>query len=130
MQGSLTSIPLAIAAGGAIGAVMRHYLASFIMRLTGSGFPYGTLTVNIAGSFMMGLVVSLLALKFSPGGAFRAFLTVGLLGGFTTFSAFSMEAALMIERHETGAAALYIVLSVALTLAGLFAGLALGRIFS
>lgn len=129
-QGSLSSIPFAIAAGGAAGALMRHYMAAFVMRFSGGGFPLGTLTVNIAGSFLMGLIVSLFALRFSGGGALRAFLTVGLLGGFTTFSAFSLEVALLIERHQTGMAVLYIALSVGLALAGLFAGLALGRILS
>ncbi|GEQ97313.1 putative fluoride ion transporter CrcB [Iodidimonas gelatinilytica] len=124
------SMPFAIAAGGALGALSRHYLAGWIMRLTGGGFPYGTLMVNIAGAFLMGLLVEALAVRFSLTPALRGFLAVGLLGGFTTFSAFSLEVALMIERHQLGVAAFYSLLSVGLSVIGLFAGLYAGRIFA
>ncbi|GER03841.1 putative fluoride ion transporter CrcB [Iodidimonas nitroreducens] len=128
MSGSFfTSMPIAIAAGGAIGAVSRHYLGSFIMRFSQGGFPLGTLLVNGLGAFLMGLLVELLALKFSLSPSLRGFLLVGLLGGFTTFSTYSLEMALLIERHQMLQAGLYAVLSFGLTLAGVFAGLYAGR---
>lgn len=119
----LNSVPLAIAAGGAFGALARHYGGAAVLRLLGAGFPWSTLAVNILGGLLMGIMVEAMALKFSPSPALRAFLTVGLLGGFTTFSAFSLEVVLMIERHQILPAALYALLSVALSAGALFAGL-------
>lgn len=118
---------LSIAAGGAIGSAARYTLASLIGAWTGPAFPWGTLAVNILGSFVMGVLVEAMALKFSAPETLRAFLTVGLLGGFTTFSAFSLEAALMISRNDFAAAAGYIGGSVVLCIAGLFVGLSLVR---
>ena len=117
---------LLIAAGGAIGATARHLVGGFALKQLGSGFPYGTLAVNIVGSFAMGLLVALLA-RYGASGGTRLFLATGLLGGFTTFSAFSLEVALLWERGQAGLAALYVTLSVAAGIAALFGGLALVR---
>ena len=118
---------LAIALGGAVGALSRHYMAAAVSRAFGLGFPYGTLTVNVVGCFLMGLLVEALALRFSITPEARGFLAVGLLGGFTTFSAFSLEVALLYERGQLLLAALYVVASVVLSIAALFGGLAVGR---
>jgi len=101
------------------------------MRLFGTGFPYGTLGVNILGSFMMGALIAWLAFRAEGGGQdLRLFVATGVLGGFTTFSAFSLETVLLWERGEAGLAALYIALSVMLSVAGLAGGLALVRSLS
>ncbi len=118
---------LAVALGGAIGAVGRHFVAHQVALLAGHGFPYGTLTINVVGSFVFGALVEVMALAWSPAAELRALLTVGLLGAFTTFSAFSMEVVLLAERGQTGTAALYIGLSVALSVGGFLAGLAIMR---
>ena len=118
---------VAIAAGGAIGALGRHYVNALALTLFGVAFPWGTLTVNIVGSFLMGVFVELSALVWSPGPVLRAMLTVGMLGAFTTFSAFSLETVLLYERGQLGLAALYVLLSMTLAVGGLFAGLALIR---
>lgn len=120
----------AIAVGGAIGSVLRHFAGSGALAVFGAAFPYGTLFVNVAGSFAMGVVVALFAHLGNPAQEWRAFLTVGLLGGFTTFSSFSLDAATLYERGEWAAAALYILLSFVLSLAGIFAGLFLVRSFA
>ncbi|MGM0560142.1 MAG: fluoride efflux transporter CrcB [Pseudomonadota bacterium] len=121
---------LAVAAGGAIGAVARYLLSAQIMRVTGLGFPFGTLSVNVLGGVLMGLLVSLFALHWNAGQELRLFLTVGLLGGFTTFSTFSMETILLFERGQWMAAGLYVLASVSLALAGFAAGQALVRLCS
>ena len=121
------NLVLAIAAGGALGAVGRHFVGAAALRLFGSGFPVGTVTVNIVGSFLMGALVALMALKLSPSPELRAFLTVGLLGGFTTFSAFSLEAVLLYERGAFAAAAAYVAVSVVCSIGGLVAGLQIVR---
>lgn len=120
-------IPLAIAAGGALGALSRHYVAGLVVRMSGLGTPVGILVVNVAGSLLMGLLVGLLAFKLSLPQAARAFLAVGFLGGFTTFSSFSLDAALMIEQHQLVRAAVYIGFSVVLSIAGLFLGMAIAK---
>jgi CrcB protein len=116
-----------VAAGGAIGSVGRYVVAGQVMRILGPSFPWGTLAVNVIGGLVMGLLVELMALAWSPSPGVRAFLTVGLLGGFTTFSAFSLEAATLIERGSWGAALGYALASVVLSIAALFAGLAIVR---
>ncbi len=118
---------LAVGLGGAMGAMTRYFASSLMMRFIGIGFPLGTLSVNIVGSFAMGIVIEILALHGTLGQEWRAFVTVGLLGGFTTFSAFSLEVALMIERNDFGEAALYVAASVLLCVGGLFLGLAMVR---
>jgi CrcB protein len=113
--------------GAGIGGALRHGVNVAAVRLFGYGFPFGTLIVNIAGSFVMGALAGYFA--FRPGIAqhMRLFLTTGILGGFTTFSAFSLDAALLIERHSYALAAGYMVGSVAASLSALFFGLALFR---
>ena len=118
---------LSIAVGGALGSVLRHYAGKGALVLLGAGFPYGTLFVNVAGSFIMGVLVGLFANTLNPSQELRAFLTVGLLGGFTTFSSFSLDVVTLYERGETATAVLYIALSLILSLAGIFAGLLLMR---
>src|SRR3546814_20386484 len=90
----------AIAFGGALGAVARHLTVAQVALWTGHGFPFGTLAVNVAGSFAMGLVVELSALAWSPSPELRAFFAVGFLGAFTTFSAFAPETMMLYERGE------------------------------
>jgi CrcB protein len=113
--------------GGGFGAALRHGINLAVARLLGTAFPYGTLLINITGSFVMGLVAAYFAFKGDATQHWRLFLTTGILGGYTTFSAFSLDAALLYERGEMGLAALYVVASVAISIAGLFAGLALVR---
>jgi CrcB protein len=116
--------------GGGVGAAMRHGINIATARVLGTEFPYATLLINISGSFIMGLIVAYLAFKGDASQHWRLFLTTGILGGYTTFSAFSLDAALLYERGEIGMAALYVVASVAISIAGLFAGLALVRNFA
>ena len=116
-----------VALGGAIGASARYGVGVQAGKWLGLGFPWGTLTVNIVGSFAMGVLIELMALKFSVSQDIRAFLTVGILGGFTTFSAFSLDFAVLVERKEMMLAALYAAGSVGLSIAALFAGLWLMR---
>jgi fluoride exporter len=118
---------LAIAAGGAFGAVARHFLSAQIGQWMGVGFPWGIMTINILGSLFMGALVETLALVWSPPEALRAFLAVGILGAFTTFSTFSLDAALLYERGQFMAMALYVAGSVGLSILALFGGLALMR---
>ncbi len=118
---------LAIAVGGAIGAVARHLVNVQAAALMGFGFPWGTLTVNILGSFLMGVLVETSALVWSPGSAVRAMLAVGILGAFTTFSTFSLDTIVLYERGQMGLAAGYVIASVVLSIGGLFAGLAVVR---
>ena len=118
---------LAIAAGGAIGAVARHFAIHQVAVLLGSTFPWGTLAVNVVGSFVMGALVETMALAWSPALELRAFIFVGFLGAFTTFSTFSLDVSLLYERGQLFAAAGYVMASVILSVAGLFAGLAIVR---
>jgi len=94
------NILLVIAIGGGLGSLARHYLSTMVYHVTGGTFPWGILTVNIVGGFAMGLIVELSALKLNLAPELRAFLTTGILGGFTTFSAFSLDSALLIERGD------------------------------
>jgi len=116
--------------GGGLGAALRHGINVMFARLFGAGFPYSTFFINVTGSIVMGLVAGYFAFKGDAAQSWRLFLTTGILGGYTTFSAFSLDAALLYERGELGLAALYVIGSVALSIAGLFAGLALVRHFS
>ncbi|MQA66397.1 MAG: fluoride efflux transporter CrcB [Alphaproteobacteria bacterium] len=112
-----------IAAGGAVGAVARYMVMVGVARLWGSAFPWGTLTVNVVGSFVLGALIEILALVWSPGEGVRALLVVGMLGAFTTFSTFSLDVVTLYERGALAAAAAYIIASVVLSVAALFAGL-------
>ncbi len=114
--------------GGGIGAASRHGINLLAARMLGTGFPYGTILINVAGSLAMGLIAEFFALKGGLPQHWRLFLTTGILGGFTTFSAFSLEAALLYERGELIGAAIYVVASVLLAILALFAGLAIVRL--
>jgi CrcB protein len=120
-------VVLAVALGGAVGSLARHFLSSVIYRYTGAEFPWGILIVNILGGIIMGLVVELGAQKFQYSVGVRALLTTGFLGGFTTFSTFSLDTALLIERGAWMSASAYILASVAFSIAGLFAAMWLVR---
>jgi len=117
-----------VALGGAIGASLRHGVGLAAVRLMPSGWPWATFFVNVAGSLAMGLVIGWLALKGAEGGqATRLFLATGVLGGFTTFSAFSLEVAMMLREGAMARAAGYAGASVGLGVAALFIGLWLAR---
>lgn len=113
--------------GAGIGGALRHGVNVGTARWLGTGFPAWTMIVNILGSFAMGLFAGYFLVRPGISQDIRLFLTTGILGGFTTFSAFSLDAALLIERHSFGLAAGYMVGSVAASLAALFFGLALFR---
>ncbi|HZH10151.1 MAG TPA: fluoride efflux transporter CrcB [Microvirga sp.] len=115
--------------GAGIGGALRHGVNVGCARYCGVGFPYGTLAVNVAGSFIMGVLAAWLAFKAGDGWSqpLRLFLTTGILGGFTTFSAFSLDAVMLWERGQAGLALGYVAASVALSIAGLAGGLALAR---
>lgn len=113
--------------GAGAGGTLRHGVSLASARLFGTGFPYGTLIVNVLGSFLIGLLAGYFLLRTGVGQHWRLFLTTGLLGGFTTFSTFSLDTALLIERHSYGMAFAYVVGSVVAGLVALFIGLALFR---
>lgn len=119
----------AIAAGGAIGAVLRHSVNVFTFKAFGEGFPWGTLTVNIAGSFAMGILIAVFTHFWQPPQEMRAFLITGLLGAFTTFSAFSLDVATLWERNALLPMAGYITSSTALSIGALFFAMFLVRSF-
>lgn len=116
-------IILAVAVGGAIGATARYLLVSAIGRWLGDGFPWGTLVVNVIGCLIMGALTELMALKWNVGLELRALLTVGILGGFTTFSSFALDTAVLNERAAFGTSTVYILASVMLSIGGFYAGL-------
>lgn len=118
---------LLAAAGGAIGAASRYLVGITAIRLLGHGFPWATLSVNILGSFLMGVLIEAWALRYDAPQELRVFLTTGILGGFTTFSAFSLDFVTLYERKEYGSALLYLLGSVSLSIIALFAGLYLMR---
>lgn len=118
---------LAVFLGAGIGGALRHGVNLAALKLLGSGFPFGTIFVNIIGSFIMGVAIEWFALKFDPGQTWRLFLTTGILGGFTTFSAFSLDAALLMERGAYVMASSYILISLIASVGGLFLGLLLIR---
>jgi|SRR6476646_8732558 CrcB protein len=113
--------------GAGIGGALRHGVNVGAARVFGYGFPFGTLIVNVAGSFAMGLLAGYFAFRPGIDQHMRLFLTTGILGGFTTFSAFSLDTALLIERHSYGLAAGYAAGSVVAGIAALFLGLAMFR---
>lgn len=115
--------------GAGIGGVLRNAVGLVAMRLFGTGFPIGTMAINIVGSLVIGLVAGWLAFRAGAGWTMyaKAFVITGVLGGFTTFSSFSLETAMLVERGEMGLAATYVAGSVGLSLVGVFAGLALMR---
>ena len=117
----------AIAAGGALGALLRYWVSLGVHNLVGRGFPYGTLTVNVVGSLLMGILYVLLLERLVSGSATRGFLLIGLLGAFTTFSTFSIETLNLVQSGETAKAAMNVVLSVVLCIGAAGVGLLLGR---
>ena len=121
------TILAAVGAGGAIGSIARFVVATLLQGPTWTGFPYGIFIVNVSGGFIMGALTEALALKFHVSPEVRAFLTTGVMGGYTTFSTFSLESALLIERDAYVSAGLYIAGSAILSIVALFAGLWLVR---
>ena len=109
---------------GAVGAVGRFLVVNAVGSQLGSGFPWGTFTVNLVGSFLLGALIEVSALHWSPTPEMRAFLVVGMLGAFTTFSTFSLDSYTLIERGQIGAAVMYVGGSVVLCILGFWAGLA------
>lgn len=118
---------LLVALGGGIGAATRYQVGKWAFHFTGPGFPWGTLIANVLGGFLMGMLVGWLATKVSGGESLRLFLGVGLLGGFTTFSAFSLETMKMIETKSYALAGAYIGGSVMLSILAVFIGLFIAR---
>ena len=118
---------IAIACGGAFGAVSRHYLAYYINQTVGTGFPWGVLAVNILGSFILGGVVGLSVVVWSPSPEVRAFITVGFLGSLTTFSSFALDVGLLYERGAIVSMAGYIGASVGLGIGAFFLSLSIMR---
>ncbi len=118
---------LAIAAGGAVGALLRYWVSSGTHALLGRGFPYGTLVVNVLGSFAIGFLFVLFLERMTLSGEWRAGILVGVIGAFTTFSTFSIETLNLLEEGAHLKASLNVALSVALCLAGAWFGLLLGR---
>lgn len=116
-----------VATGGAIGSVFRYLVGVWSVRLAGPSFPWGTLAVNVVGSFLIGLLVELVARRLNASTEMRLFLVTGVLGGFTTFSSFSLDAVSLFERGALGLSAVYIMASLLVSIAAVFAGLALGR---
>ncbi|HKY18896.1 MAG TPA: fluoride efflux transporter CrcB [Rhizomicrobium sp.] len=119
---------LAVGVGGGIGALARYYLAA-ALQPAGSVFNWGIFAVNITGGLLMGLIVEVSALKLNLSPELRAFLTVGILGGYTTFSSFSLDSALLLQKGEYVLAGAYVIGSVVLSILALFAGLWLVRSF-
>ena len=113
--------------GGGLGSCLRHAVNVICPRFLGTNFPYHTFIINITGSTIMGLIAGYLAFKGDAVQSWRLFIMTGILGGYTTFSAFSLDAGLLYERGEIGLAAAYVLGSVVLSIIGLFAGLAIVR---
>ena len=118
---------LLVASGGALGAVMRYASGALAVRVLGQAFPFGTIIVNVIGSLLMGVLVAWMV-KRGGSTELRLFLATGLLGGFTTFSAFSLDFSTLLERGDVGLAFVYVFLSVGLSLIAIFAGLWFGRL--
>lgn len=119
-----------VALGGALGAAARHGINRFTLAHWGAAFPYGTFIVNVAGGFLMGLLAAWFVARAGAGESWKLFLITGVLGGFTTFSAFSLEVALMWQRSDYGALLAYVCGSVLLSVLALFLGMAVGRALS
>ena len=120
-------VVLWVALGGAIGSAARYSVNVWAGRMFGTEFPWHTLIVNILGCFIMGALTEMMALKLNVGQETRAFLTTGIIGGFTTFSAFSLDFAYLVERKQLAAAGGYALASVAISLLAVFAGMNLMR---
>ncbi len=118
---------LAVAVGGAAGAVGRHAVNGVALRVMGPSFPWGTLTVNVLGSFLMGAIIAYFARHLPVSNEVRLLVATGFLGGFTTFSAFSLDTVNLFERGATVVAVFYVAASVVLSVGALLAGLAVVR---
>jgi CrcB protein len=118
---------LLVAIGGAVGSVCRYLTGLWMTRLFGPAFPWGTLTVNVVGSFAIGFLTELVARKLNASMEMRLLIVVGFLGGFTTFSSFSLDTMALIERGATVAAFSYVLVSVVISLLAAFGGLSVGR---
>jgi CrcB protein len=118
---------VAVAAGGALGSVARYLVGVGSGKLFGTDFPWGTLIINVTGSFLIGAFAGLFAAKWDLSQTMRIFLTVGICGGFTTFSTFSLDGYYLIERGQTLASFAYMAASVALSIGALIAALRLVR---
>jgi CrcB protein len=129
-EGNFAMAYLIVFFGGGLGAALRHGMNIAAARTLGTAFPYGTLIINITGSIAMGLIAGYFAFRGDASQHWRLFLTTGILGGYTTFSAFSLDAALLYERGELVASLAYVLLSVVLSILGLFAGLYVVRQFA
>jgi CrcB protein len=126
-MGHRTLAFLIVFTGGGIGSMLRHAVNQASAAMIGVNFPYGTLFVNITGSLAMGLIAGWFAFHGRGGQLLPLFLTTGILGGFTTFSAFSLDAALLWERGQMAGAAMYVAGSVGVAIVCVFAGLAIMR---
>jgi len=120
---------LLAAAGGALGAAARYLVGIGAGRMFGHGFPWGTLSVNVLGSLIMGLLIGAWALRFNAPQEIRVFMATGVLGGFTTFSAFSLDFVTLYERKDYSAAFTYLLSSVGISVLALFIGLYISREF-
>lgn len=118
---------LLVALGGAIGSVGRYLVGLWGVRLAGANFPWGTLTVNVAGAFLIGLMAEVIARRFNASPEMRVFIVTGIIGGFTTWSSFTLDAVVLFERGAVGLAAVYLMASLMVSFLAIFAGLALGR---
>jgi CrcB protein len=118
---------LLVALGGAVGSVCRYLVGVWTLRWFGPSFPWGTLAVNVIGCFAIGLLTEMIARRFDASAELRLLMVTGLIGGFTTFSAFSLDAISLYERGATAAAASYVLASVVVSFGAVVAGLALGR---
>jgi CrcB protein len=118
---------LLVAFGGAIGSVLRYFVGQWALRVMGPGFPWGTLTVNVVGCFVIGVFAEMIARRFGASADLRLLLITGFLGGFTTFSAFSLDAISLFERGDLASGAVYMMASVGLSMLAVFAGLAITR---
>jgi fluoride exporter len=118
---------LLVAIGGAVGSVCRYLTGLWMTRLFGPAFPWGTLTVNVVGSFAIGFLTELVARKLNASMEMRLLIVVGFLGGFTTFSSFSLDTMALMERGATVAAFSYVLVSVVISLLAAFGGLSVGR---
>lgn len=114
---------IAVFVGAGLGGVARHYFNALAVGLFGTAFPWGIFAINVIGSVAMGVIVEWLALRGSAPQDLRLFLTTGILGGFTTFSTFSLDAAVLYERGQLGLAAVYVGTSVVVAIGGLFLGM-------
>ncbi len=117
-----------VALGGALGAVGRYTAMSVIGAMFGNGIPVGTLFVNVVGSFVLGVFVEVSALVWSPSPELRAMIVVGVLGAFTTFSAFSLDVVTLMTRGDHGQAFLYVIASVVFSIGAFWAGMILTKL--